>query len=84
MSKIHAVSEMNVEQRLARASALAALVENVVDVLPPRASEHDFSCDPEFFAGLSAVAALIREDVAAARVGIDFPTSQFATHPPSN
>jgi hypothetical protein len=67
---------INVEQRLARAGALAALVENIAAVLPPDASGHDFTCDPEFFQGLVAVTALIREDMAAARTAMDFAASQ--------
>ncbi len=79
MSETHVAPKpaaMNVEERLLRASALAALVENVSAVLPHNASGHDFSSDPEFFEGLLAVAGLIREDVAAARTALDFTASQ--------
>jgi hypothetical protein len=71
MSKTHVAPErpglppMKVSDRLQRASALAALIEHVADVMPSTASGHDFTMDDEFFAGLSAVANVIREDMAA-------------------
>lgn len=78
MSETHVAPKpiaMNVEERLLRASALAALVENVAAVLPYNGA-HDFSSDPEFFEGLAAVAGLIREDMAAARTALDFAANQ--------
>lgn len=80
MSKTQVATErpglppMKVSDRLQRASALAALIEHVADVMPSTASGHDFTLDDEFFSGLSAVANLIREDVAAVESVLDVST----------
>lgn len=81
MSKTHVAPErpglppMKVSDRLQRANALAALIEHVADVMPSTASGHDFTMDDEFFAGLAAVANVIREDMAAVEAVLDVSTS---------
>lgn len=72
-----------VGQRLQRMAALSALIEGMAIALPPGASRHDYSLDAELYAGLGAVANVIREDFDAVSAVLDSKVLDM-TAPPAD